>query len=118
MPAAAAQAPVLVALRGVGKTFLNGTHALAHLDLEVRAGEFLTLLGPSGCGKSTALRLIAGLEKPSAGAILSHLPHKPGNIGFVFQDATLMPWASVRGNVRLPLELQHMHGREAEQRVD
>src|SRR5579863_9409775 len=108
----------LIFLENVGKQYRNGVTALAHLDLEVRAGELLTLLGPSGCGKSTALRLIAGLEKPSAGAILSHLPHKPGNIGFVFQDPTLMPWASVHRNVRLPLELQHMHGREAEQRVD
>ena len=57
----------LVALRGVGKIFPNGTRALAGLDLEVREGEFLSLLGPSGCGKSTALRMIAGLERADAG---------------------------------------------------
>ena len=59
----------LVALRGVGKSFASGTHALAGLDLEIRPGEFLSLLGPSGCGKSTALRIIAGLSAPSQGVI-------------------------------------------------
>lgn len=108
----------LISLERVGKQYRNGVTALADLELEVRAGEFLTLLGPSGCGKSTALRLIAGLEKPSAGKIVSHVPHKPGNIGFVFQEPTLMPWTSVRNNVRLPLELRHMHDRDAGRRVD
>src|SRR5579885_3476269 len=63
------QASPLVRLRGVGKRYANGTEALAGLDLEVRAGEFLSLLGPSGCGKSTVLRLIAGLTEPSAGSV-------------------------------------------------
>ena len=108
MPAATAHAPVLVALRGVGKTFLNGTHALAGLDLEVRAGEFLALLGPSGCGKSTALRIIAGLTEPTQGAVEWPQAAAAGNesrIGFVFQEPTLMPWASVFDNVLLPLKL-------------
>ena len=60
---------MLVALRGVGKTFPNGTQALDGLDLDVRAGEFVSLLGPSGCGKSTALRIIAGLSEPTQGAV-------------------------------------------------
>jgi NitT/TauT family transport system ATP-binding protein len=108
----------LIFLENVGKQYRNGVTALAHLDLEIRAGEFLTLLGPSGCGKSTALRLIAGVERQTAGVILRHLPEKPGNIGFVFQEPTLMPWANVRKNVRLPLELHHMGGRDAEKRID
>jgi NitT/TauT family transport system ATP-binding protein len=99
----------VVALRHVGKTFANGTLALQDLDLEVRDGEFLSLLGPSGCGKSTALRLIAGLGEPTRGAIEWHQPRpdpRAGRpIGFVFQEPTLMPWATVAGNVRLPLRL-------------
>ncbi len=100
----------LVALHGIGKTFPGGTRALANLDLEVRRGEFLTLLGPSGCGKSTALRLIAGLGSPSEGAVAwSGAPAEAcegQDLGFVFQEPTLMPWASVRNNVMLPLRLR------------
>jgi NitT/TauT family transport system ATP-binding protein len=99
----------LVALRGVSKTFPSGTHALESLDLEIRAGEFLTLLGPSGCGKSTALRIIAGLSEPTAGIVAWPSAASPSQedkrIGFVFQEPTLMPWASVFKNVRLPLVL-------------
>jgi NitT/TauT family transport system ATP-binding protein len=79
--------------------------ALAGLDLTVRQGETLTLLGPSGCGKSTVLRLIAGLTEPSAGAIDWADPAARRNIGFVFQEPTLLPWASVFDNVYLPLRL-------------
>jgi NitT/TauT family transport system ATP-binding protein len=99
----------VVALRGVGKTFGNGVTALDGLDLDVRAGEFLTLLGPSGCGKSTALRIIAGLGNASRGRV--EWSASPGEasrrreIGFVFQEPTLMPWATVETNVRLPLKL-------------
>jgi NitT/TauT family transport system ATP-binding protein len=105
------QPPVpLVALRGVGKAFPNGTQALAGLDLEIWPGEFVALLGPSGCGKSTALRIIAGLSEPTDGAIdwPSSAGESPGRgrIGFVFQEPTLMPWAPVFTNVRLPLDLQ------------
>jgi NitT/TauT family transport system ATP-binding protein len=98
----------LVALRGVGKTFPNGTLALKGLNLEVRAGEFLSLLGPSGCGKSTALRIIAGLSEPTQGAVEWAAPaaaEKGSRIGFVFQEPTLMPWTTVFNNVRLPLKL-------------
>src|SRR5262249_44709000 len=83
--------------------FANGVKALGALDLKIESGEFLSLLGPSGCGKSTALRIIAGLLAPTAGT-LRWLQERP-RIGFVFQDATLMPWAVVRDNVRLPLDL-------------
>jgi NitT/TauT family transport system ATP-binding protein len=98
-------APV-VALRGVGKVFGTGTVALGSLDLEVRGGEFLSLLGPSGCGKSTALRIIAGLSEPSSGSVDWPFGEEARrNIGFVFQEPTLMPWATVAGNVALPLSL-------------
>ena len=98
------QAPI-VALRGVGKTFDNGLTALSGLDLDVREGEFLTLLGPSGCGKSTALRMIAGLSSATSG-VLSWRDGARPEIGFVFQEPTLMPWASVWNNVFLPLRLR------------
>jgi NitT/TauT family transport system ATP-binding protein len=95
----------IVSLRNVGKTFESGTVALDGLSLDVSDGEFISLLGPSGCGKSTALRLIAGLNTPSAGAV--EWPGGSCKIGFVFQEPTLMPWADVAANVRLPLKLAH-----------
>jgi NitT/TauT family transport system ATP-binding protein len=104
----------LLTLDGIGKSFPNGVTALDRLDMVVRAGEFLSLLGPSGCGKSTALRLISGLADPTTGTIR----WKSGNrgrpsIGFVFQEPTLMPWASVFGNVHLPLKLAGQSKRTA-----
>jgi NitT/TauT family transport system ATP-binding protein len=109
----------LVTLVGVGKEFKNGVVALARFDLCVRAGEFLSLLGPSGCGKSTALRLIAGLDHATSGKIEWARPAatRP-SIGFVFQDPTLMPWASVESNVFLPLRLEGWSFRGALSRVD
>src|SRR5438128_11582719 len=99
----------IVSLRGVGKVFGTGTLALDGLDLEVREGEFLALLGPSGCGKSTALRLIASLSEPSRGKVVwsghAREPRNSHAIGFVFQEPTLMPWATVFANVFLPLRL-------------
>ena len=100
------QASPIVSLRAVGKLFGTGTLALESLDLDVRDGEFLSLLGPSGCGKSTALRIIAGLSEPTRGTVA--WPGGEGarrGIGFVFQEPTLMPWATVAGNVFLPLKL-------------
>ncbi len=98
-------ASTVVRLRRVAKSFVNGTKALDRLDLDVRAGEFLSLLGPSGCGKSTALRMIAGLAAPSGGKIEWGGGERP-ELGFVFQEPTLMPWASVFNNVWLPLRLR------------
>jgi NitT/TauT family transport system ATP-binding protein len=94
----------VVRLRGVEQRFAGGVTALAGLDLDVRPGEWLSLLGPSGCGKSTALRLIAGLARPTAGIVERRLPGTHA-IGFVFQEPTLMPWATVEGNVALPLQI-------------
>jgi len=111
-------ASALVSLRGVGKTFPSGLVALANYDLDVRQGEILTLLGPSGCGKSTVLRLISGLSSPTAGSIDWSAPQIKNNIGFVFQDATLLPWASVFNNVFLPLRLSGLSRETASPRVD
>jgi NitT/TauT family transport system ATP-binding protein len=87
----------------------------------VARGEFVSLLGPSGCGKSTALRLIAGLSAPTSGTVGVSQPadqaHPGHSIGFVFQEPTLMPWTSVRENVRLPLKLSHAPAAEANARV-
>jgi NitT/TauT family transport system ATP-binding protein len=95
----------IVSLRGVGKVFGISTQALSGLDLGVREGEFLSLLGPSGCGKSTALRIIAGLSEPSSGTMTWRDAAARQGLGFVFQEPTLMPWATVFGNVFLPLKL-------------
>ncbi len=113
-----ASAPSVVALRGVGKTFGNGVTALKGIDLDIRDREFVSLLGPSGCGKSTALRIVAGLTDPTSGLVIWRdrdvTGHSPaGEVGFVFQDPTLMPWASVTGNVYLPLKLQGLSVSEA-----
>jgi NitT/TauT family transport system ATP-binding protein len=110
-----------VSLRGVTKVFDGGVAAVGPLDLDVRKGEFVSLLGPSGCGKSTALRLIAGLSAPTSGGV--DVSHGSGQargahtIGFVFQEPTLMPWTSVSENVRLPLKLAQAPSAEAHARV-
>ena len=114
-------APV-VALKRVGKTFANGVVALERLDLDVRPGEFVSLLGPSGCGKSTALRIVAGLSEPTSGTVEwleaeAARVAGPRRIGFVFQEPTLMPWATVAANVRLPLKLAGLEP-SAQARVD
>jgi NitT/TauT family transport system ATP-binding protein len=100
-----------VSLRGVSKTFGNGVVALDGFDLTVHPGEFLTLLGPSGCGKSTALRIIAGLTEATGGTVAwrqadAVAADRARHLGFVFQEPTLMPWATVAANVGLPLNLR------------
>jgi NitT/TauT family transport system ATP-binding protein len=115
-------AGLAVRLRAVTKAYDNGISALGPLDLDVAKGEFVSLLGPSGCGKSTALRLIAGLAAPSSGAVnVSHRAARADGrhpIGFVFQEPTLMPWANVRENVRLPLKLAHAVSADADRRIE
>jgi NitT/TauT family transport system ATP-binding protein len=114
-------AGLAVSLRGVTRAYDNGVMALGPFDLDVRKGEFVSLLGPSGCGKSTALRLIPGLNAPTSGSVGVSHPHGQARagrgIGFVFQEPTLMPWNSVRENVRLPLKLAHAPAAEANARV-
>jgi NitT/TauT family transport system ATP-binding protein len=107
--------PPLLSLSAIAKTFDNGTKAIQRLDMDVSDGEFVSLVGPSGCGKSTALRIIAGLLSPDQGAV-TFAGEKP-EIGFVFQEPTLMPWASALANVRLPLDLEHMKRSEADERA-
>jgi len=94
-----------VDIRGACKTYPNGTRALEPIELTVREGEFVTIVGPSGCGKSTLLRLIAGLSPPTGGSIVLSEGFTAPGLAYVFQSPTLMPWASVQGNVRLPLDL-------------
>ena len=100
-----------VEVRGVRMTYPNGTVALAPVDLTLHSGEFLTLLGPSGCGKSTLLNILAGLLQPSGGEVRWWGERAPPRsregrrLAFVFQAPTLMPWARVLANVRLPLDL-------------
>src|SRR5215210_196439 len=110
----------LVALRDVGKTFANGVVALDRIDFSVSAGEFLSLLGPSGCGKSTALRIIAGLTPPTRGSVAwaNGESASARDIGFVFQEPTLMPWTDVANNVSLPLRLAGTDSRAAARHVD
>jgi NitT/TauT family transport system ATP-binding protein len=101
-------------VRHVSKQFANGTLAVRDVNLDLGAGEFISLLGPSGCGKSTLLRMIAGLGAPSTGTIewpttghdASGKPER--DLGFVFQDPTLMPWANALANVMMPLTLKGM----------
>lgn len=105
--------PLLI-LHSIGKTFASGVTALDRVDLTVNEGDFMSLLGPSGCGKSTALRIIAGLSQPTAGIVdWRGAPLKQNDIGFVFQEPTLLPWASVYDNVWLPLRLRGVSRAEA-----
>ena len=101
-------APPLIRLHQVHKRFASGLQALAGVSLALRPDEFVALLGPSGCGKSTVLRLVAGLDTASAGQVQAPalLPGPANDTAFVFQEPTLMPWASVFDNVWLPLRLQ------------
>jgi NitT/TauT family transport system ATP-binding protein len=112
----------LVRLERLGKRFANGVVALQGLDLGVGEHEFLSLLGPSGCGKSTVLRLIAGLGAPSVGRIIwaagEHVLRARRDIGFVFQEPTLMPWATAWNNVYLPLRLEGVSKRAAAPKVE
>ncbi len=107
----------LITVRNVNKTYSNGMVALDDISFDVKEGQFVSLVGPSGCGKSTLLRIVAGLGAITAGEVLVEglLPKdarkERADTAFVFQDANLMPWRSVLGNVELPLELRGQ-GRE------
>jgi NitT/TauT family transport system ATP-binding protein len=103
----------VLAFEGVSKTFPDGTHALGSTTFSVGAGEFVTVVGPSGCGKSTLLRIASGLEQPSTGSVTVDRR----SLGYVFQDATLLQWRTVRRNIELFAELEGMTKRERAQRV-
>ena len=121
--AAAPSSRPLVSIRNVSKQFANGTIAIRGVDLDLRGGEFVSLLGPSGCGKSTLLRIIAGLGAPSAGTVdWPSAPHTASgepqpDLGFVFQDPTLMPWSNALKNTMLPLTLAGVGASEASERA-
>ena len=111
-------APAVVTLEGVGKRYANGTLAVQGVEMAIARGDFVSLLGPSGCGKSTVLRMIAGLIEPTTGRIaMAAGGHGTGDIGFVFQEPTLMPWASAMKNVALPLRLAGVNRGEAADRA-
>jgi NitT/TauT family transport system ATP-binding protein len=117
-------AGTLVRLKDIEKTYSNGTVALRDLNLDILANEFLSLLGPSGCGKSTVLRLVAGLGDHTRGALswpgsaAEVGTQSKGEVGFVFQEPTLMPWATAFDNVFLPLRLQDQSRMQASPRVN
>lgn len=98
--------PEILSMTAVNKVFNGQTVALQGMNLKVNEGDFISLLGPSGCGKSTALRLIAGLMHPTAGQISWQGGQQAGDLGVVFQEPTLMPWATVAQNVWLPYRLR------------
>lgn len=116
-------APFAVELQQVGLRHAGGLQALDQVSLQIESGEFLCLVGPSGCGKSSLLKLIAGLWAPSDGQVrvdglAPNTRQARDHLSFVFQDPTLMPWASVAENVGLPLTLQGLPERERGPRVD
>ena len=109
----------MLTLDGVTKRFNNGTLALDGIAARIEAGDFVALLGPSGCGKATLLRLLGGLDPPTSGRIDWDAGRpEPGQIGFIFQDATLLPWADAAANVFLPLRLRGQSRRAAAPAVD
>lgn len=119
MTISSASNATLIDIRDVTKTYGSGTLALSQVNARIEQGSFVSLLGPSGCGKSTLLRIIAGLIAPTDGRVNwpgSADGGRPDDVGFVFQDATLMPWAMVLENVCLPLKLKGVSAAEAKDR--
>ena len=109
----------MICCHGVSKRF-GAVRAVDDAQLCVEKGEFVALLGPSGCGKSTVLRLVAGLTEPTRGRVVwpgSGAADHRGEIGFVFQDPTLMPWANVADNVWLPLRLRGVSRHDARESI-
>ncbi len=104
-------------MQGIAKVFNGTVTALKGMNLTVNEGDFISLLGPSGCGKSTALRLIAGLMQPTQGRILWAGGQGRGDLGVVFQEPTLMPWATVARNVYLPFRLRGQSYASVEGRI-
>jgi len=108
----------MLTVNHVGRRFPGGVEALRDVSLQLSEADFVALLGPSGCGKSTLLRLIAGLDRPDSGRLTwDDGPPAPGDIGYVFQDATLLPWATAEDNAFLPLRLRGLSRAAAIPRV-
>ncbi len=109
-----------VTIRNLDKVYKNllkdDTVALSDINLEIRHGEFVSIIGPSGCGKSTLLKIIGGLEKPTSGTI--EYADKENRLGFVFQDSVLLPWKNVRENAEFPLVIQNKKTKENDARLD
>lgn len=110
-------AATAIALHQVDKIYTNGTVALQGVDLTIRQGEFVSLVGPSGCGKSTVLSLIAGLGTATSGWLEWGMSESDLALAFVFQDAALMPWATVLDNIHLPLKLKGQSLRASRSRI-
>ena len=108
----------IIQLSHIHKTYSNSTIALQDMSLAIAPGEFVSLVGPSGCGKSTALRIIAGLGKMSAGQIEWSGDRSQHKLAYVFQEAALLPWATVFENVRLPLKLAGMPKQKSQSEVE
>ena len=108
---------MIVTLKGVGKSFGDSRPVLSGIDLDVKEGEFVSLIGPSGCGKSTLLRLVAGILNPTSGQIVFDTGDTLSKdfLSFVFQEPTLLPWLTASKNVELPLKIQ---GADAEERIN
>lgn len=119
---ATAEAPACVTVRELTKTFDNGVHALGPLELELRKGEFFSIVGPSGCGKTTLLDIVAGLTLPSSGSVgfegTTVRGAVPSGVGIVFQDDASFPWLSVWDNIAFGLRRQGMKAAETRRRVD
>jgi NitT/TauT family transport system ATP-binding protein len=117
-PVTVTAGPPVVVLSGVGKRYANGTLAVQGVELAIGQGDFVSLLGPSGCGKSTVLRMVAGLISPTMGRIeMAAGGGGTGDVGFVFQEPTLMPWSNALKNVMLPLRLAGKNRGEAADRA-
>jgi NitT/TauT family transport system ATP-binding protein len=116
----------MLEIKGLGKTYGDGdkaTHAIGDITLTVEAGEFACVVGPSGCGKTTLLKCVAGLMKPSRGEVLLRgkpVTGPPEELALVFQEysRSLLPWASVRNNVLLPLRHKNVPGVERKRLVE
>jgi NitT/TauT family transport system ATP-binding protein len=112
-PSPATQRAPALSFRAVSKTFPDGTAALADVSFDASASTIVSIVGPSGCGKSTLLRIASGLSPASSGEVRV----EPGSVGYVFQDATLLPWRTVRRNVELFAELHGLPKAERQQLV-
>jgi len=121
--ASPSRTPSIVDVLSANKIYADGTEALAPVDLSIAPGEFLTLIGPSGCGKSTLLKLVANLIEPTDGRLqwwrggFDQVGGEGRRLAFVFQDATLMPWARISSNVSLPLDLAGVPSAQSKPRV-